>query len=55
MSDPKPQLGLAAIEANINYYHSQLDRLDSQRDLLKESLDHWLAQRANLVRDLETI
>lgn len=43
--DPKPQLSAAAIEANINYCHSQLDALDCQRDLIKEQLDYWLSQR----------
>jgi hypothetical protein len=45
MTDPKSNLGLAAIEANIEYYHSQLDALDTQRDLLKEQLDYWLEQK----------
>lgn len=44
MIDPKPDLGPAAIKANIDYYHSQLDQLDTQRDLLKEQLDYWLDQ-----------
>lgn len=48
MIDPKPHLSQAAIEANISYYHSQLDELDTQRDLLKESLNYWIEQRANL-------
>lgn len=44
MTDPKPTLSIAAIKANISYYHSQLDLLDTQRDLLKEQLDYWLTQ-----------
>jgi regulator of RNase E activity RraB len=42
MTDPKPNLSRAAIEANINYCHSQLDQLALQQDLIKEQLDHWL-------------
>lgn len=44
MIDPKPQLSRAAIMANVAYYHSQLDALDTQANLLKEQLDHWLAE-----------
>lgn len=47
-TDPKPQLGTAAIECNIAYCHSRLDQLDSQRDLIKEQLDHWLEQKTLL-------
>jgi hypothetical protein len=45
MTDPKPNLSRAAIEANINYYHSQLDQLALQQDLLKEQLNYWLELR----------
>ena len=48
MSDPKPHLSSAAIKANIDHYHSQLDALDTQRDLLKEQLDYWLDQLKQL-------
>jgi hypothetical protein len=48
MTDPKPQLGTAAIKANIEYCHSQLDQLANQSDLIKEQLDHWLEQKALL-------
>lgn len=44
MTDPKPNLSSAAIQANISYCHSQLDALDIKRDLIKEQLDYWLAQ-----------
>jgi hypothetical protein len=48
MTDPKPNLSLAAIQANINYCHSQLDALDAQRDILKEQLDYWLEQKNHI-------
>jgi hypothetical protein len=48
MTDPKPDLSSAAIQANIDYYHSQLDQLETQRDLLKESLDYWINQKTSV-------
>lgn len=47
-TDPKPNLSSAAIRANIDYCHSQLDALDTKRDLVKEQLDYWLAQLKQL-------
>ena len=44
MNDPKPQLSPATIRANILYYHSQLDNLDTQKDLLREQLEYWTQQ-----------
>lgn len=46
--DPKPQLGQAAIEANIDYWSSQLDRLDQQRALIQEQLQYWQGQQTSL-------
>ena len=46
--DPKPQLGHAAIEANIDYWSSQLDRLDQQRALIQEQLQYWQGQQTSL-------
>jgi hypothetical protein len=45
MIDPKPNLSPAAIEANIDYCHSQLDQLQLKQDLLKEQLNYWLELR----------
>jgi hypothetical protein len=44
MTDPKPQLSHAAIQANIEHYHYELNQLATRSDLIKEQLNYWLTQ-----------